>query len=121
MSSLLQRGRTDANNFDKDFTSEDPVLTPTDQVIANAINQDEFRGFSFVNPDYGKLSLASESPATTGTKTSTTTPSTAENTLSTTATSSVVTETTTDTLSSNVTLTATNSSPKSTAANESYS
>ncbi len=33
------------------------MLTPTDQVISNAINQDEFRGFSFVNPDYGKLSL----------------------------------------------------------------
>ncbi len=100
-------------------------MTPTDQVIANAINQDEFRGFSFVNPDYGKLSLASESPATMGNQMTTTTTSTADNTSSTTTTttasSSIDTATTTDTLSSNVTLTATNSSPKSTAANESYS
>lgn len=51
-----QKSRTDANNFDKDFTSEDPVLTPVDPAIIKAINQEEFRGFSFINPDYGKLS-----------------------------------------------------------------
>ncbi len=38
------------------------MLTPTDQVIANAINQEEFRGFSMVNPDYGKLTLTVGQP-----------------------------------------------------------
>lgn len=42
----------DTNNFDKDFTSEDPILTPIDPIIVKAINQDEFRDFSFINPDW---------------------------------------------------------------------
>lgn len=46
---------TDATNFDKDFTSEDPRLTPVDPVVISAINQDEFQGFTFVNEDFGKL------------------------------------------------------------------
>ncbi|KAL5009255.1 hypothetical protein ScPMuIL_014836 [Solemya velum] len=54
------KSKTDANNFDKDFTSEEPSLTPVDPSVAKAINQDEFRGFSFVNPDYGKLYQTSE-------------------------------------------------------------
>ncbi|XP_052767110.1 calcium-independent protein kinase C-like isoform X2 [Mya arenaria] len=49
------KSKTDANNFDKDFTTEEPVLTPIDPAVVKAINQEEFRGFSFVNPDYGKL------------------------------------------------------------------
>ena len=55
----LQKSKTDANNFDKDFTSEEPTLTPIDQAVVRAINQEEFRGFSFVNPDYGKFDQAS--------------------------------------------------------------
>ncbi|WAR20129.1 KPC2-like protein [Mya arenaria] len=31
----------------------EPVLTPIDPAVVKAINQEEFRGFSFVNPDYG--------------------------------------------------------------------
>lgn len=49
------KSRTDANNFDKDFTCEEPTLTPVDIHVVSVINQDEFRGFSFVNPDYGRL------------------------------------------------------------------
>ena len=52
-----QKNKTDANNFDRDFTSEDPILTPIDKNVIGTINQEEFRGFSFVNPDYGKLEL----------------------------------------------------------------
>nr|CFW94231.1 Eka-inaC2 protein [Euperipatoides kanangrensis] len=44
--------KKDVNNFDQDFTKEEPVLTPIDPAIVRAINQEEFRGFSFVNPDY---------------------------------------------------------------------
>ncbi|XP_062621561.1 calcium-independent protein kinase C-like isoform X2 [Saccostrea cucullata] len=50
------KSRTDANNFDKDFTSEEPTLTPVDPAVVKTINQEEFHGFSFINPDYGKLS-----------------------------------------------------------------
>lgn len=35
------------NNFDQDFTREEPVLTPTDGNIVKQINQDEFKGFSY--------------------------------------------------------------------------
>ena len=54
---VTQKSKTDANNFDRDFTSEDPVLTPVEPAVIKTINQDEFRGFSFVNPEYGKLEL----------------------------------------------------------------
>ena len=40
------------NNFDQDFTKEEPVLTPTPADVLRTINQDEFRNFSFVNPDF---------------------------------------------------------------------
>ena len=52
--------KTDANNFDKDFTSEEPTLTPVDPSVVKAINQEEFSGFSFINPDYGKTSHTSD-------------------------------------------------------------
>lgn len=55
------KSRTDANNFDKDFTSEEPTLTPVDMSVVKAINQEEFQGFSFINPDYGKLSYCTTS------------------------------------------------------------
>ncbi|XP_072348008.1 protein kinase C eta type [Scyliorhinus torazame] len=38
----------DVNNFDRDFTAEKPVLTPIDETLIRMINQDEFKGFSFV-------------------------------------------------------------------------
>ncbi|XP_078418388.1 protein kinase C eta type isoform X2 [Cetorhinus maximus] len=38
----------DVNNFDRDFTTEKPVLTPIDETLVRMINQDEFKGFSFV-------------------------------------------------------------------------
>ncbi|XP_033735164.1 calcium-independent protein kinase C-like [Pecten maximus] len=54
------KSKTDANNFDKDFTSEEPALTPVDPSVVKAINQEEFRGFSFINPDYGKVFQSSD-------------------------------------------------------------
>ncbi|KAG8177378.1 hypothetical protein JTE90_015932 [Oedothorax gibbosus] len=44
--------KRDVNNFDADFTKEEPVLTPVSSEVLRNINQDEFRGFSFVNDDY---------------------------------------------------------------------
>ncbi|ESO87648.1 hypothetical protein LOTGIDRAFT_127378 [Lottia gigantea] len=57
------KSKTDANNFDKDFTSEEPTLTPVEPEELRAINQEEFKGFSFINEDYGKLELESPPPA----------------------------------------------------------
>uniref|UniRef100_A0A3P9MCV9 Protein kinase C n=1 Tax=Oryzias latipes TaxID=8090 RepID=A0A3P9MCV9_ORYLA len=39
--------KRDVNNFDQDFTREEPVLTPVDETIVKQINQDEFKGFSY--------------------------------------------------------------------------
>ncbi|XP_049300792.1 protein kinase C isoform X1 [Anopheles funestus] len=49
----LQRSARDALNFDTEFTKEDPVLTPVPNDIIRCINQDEFGGFSFTNPEFG--------------------------------------------------------------------
>jgi len=40
------KGRTDTSNFDSEFTSVTPVLTPVQSVLTQA-HQEEFRGFSY--------------------------------------------------------------------------
>ncbi|KAG8036392.1 hypothetical protein G9C98_003714 [Cotesia typhae] len=47
----------DAMNFDTEFTKEEPVLTPVHQSVLQSVNQDEFRGFSFVNRDFNTSKL----------------------------------------------------------------
>ena len=54
---MLQKSKVDANNFDRDFTSEDPTLTPVDAGVVKTINKEEFRGFSFINPHFAQLQL----------------------------------------------------------------
>ena len=49
---VLQKSRTDVDNFDTDFTREKPKLTPTDKNVLSSIPQDDFRGFSYVNPNF---------------------------------------------------------------------
>lgn len=49
---FLQRSKRDVNNFDADFTKEEPRLTPVDTEAVRTINQEEFDGFSFVNDDF---------------------------------------------------------------------
>ncbi|XP_004520297.1 protein kinase C, brain isozyme isoform X1 [Ceratitis capitata] len=44
--------RKDVSNFDKQFTSEKTDLTPTDKVFMMNLDQTEFVGFSYVNPEY---------------------------------------------------------------------
>ncbi|MED6274704.1 hypothetical protein CHARACLAT_019101 [Characodon lateralis] len=43
--------KRDVNNFDQDFTKEEPVLTPTDEAIIRQINQEEFKEFSYCAPE----------------------------------------------------------------------
>ncbi|XP_057296654.1 protein kinase C delta type-like [Hydractinia symbiolongicarpus] len=40
------------NNFDPDFTMEDPKLTPTDEQLLKSMDQVQFKGFSFINPAF---------------------------------------------------------------------
>ncbi|KAL0969039.1 hypothetical protein UPYG_G00221880 [Umbra pygmaea] len=40
----------DVNNFDPDFTQEEPTLTPIEDLLPS-INQDEFNNFSFTSPE----------------------------------------------------------------------
>lgn len=60
----FQKTKRDVNNFDQDFTKEEPVLTPVSSEVLRNINQDEFRGFSFVNEDYNPAKFVCDGPAT---------------------------------------------------------
>ena len=42
-------------NFDLEFTTEDPVLTPIDSDLIDIIDQSEFDGFSFYNEFFGPV------------------------------------------------------------------
>jgi len=46
------RHRKDVSNFDRQFTSEKTDLTPTDKVFMMNLDQNEFAGFSFLNPEF---------------------------------------------------------------------
>ncbi|XP_044266053.1 protein kinase C-like [Tribolium madens] len=46
------KSKKDALNFDAEFTKEEPVLSPVSTEVTNSINQEEFKGFSFINPNY---------------------------------------------------------------------
>ena len=47
-----QRSKRDFSNFDVDFISEQPRLTPLDRDQAHSINQNEFEGFTFTNSEF---------------------------------------------------------------------
>lgn len=49
---MLQKSKKDALNFDAEFTREEPMLTPVNIEVLRSINQEEFKGFSFINKDF---------------------------------------------------------------------
>ncbi|XP_065920460.1 calcium-independent protein kinase C-like [Dysidea avara] len=48
----MVKGKYDVSNFDHDFTSEAPNLSP---LADNDIDQTEFSGFTFTNSEFGKM------------------------------------------------------------------
>ncbi|VVC87774.1 unnamed protein product [Leptidea sinapis] len=44
--------KIDVSNFDKQFTTEKTELTPTDKLFMMNLDQTEFMGFSFLNPEF---------------------------------------------------------------------
>lgn len=50
--SLRQKSRRDVGNFDKEFTKMVVELTPTDKLFIMNLDQNEFQGFSYTNPEF---------------------------------------------------------------------
>ncbi|XP_041844035.1 protein kinase C gamma type isoform X2 [Melanotaenia boesemani] len=50
-------GGRKGENFDKFFTGAPSALTPSDPDVLAAINQEDFQGFSFLNPDFAPSPL----------------------------------------------------------------
>lgn len=54
---LHRQGGKKGENFDKFFTAAQTALTPSDPDILAAMNQEDFEGFSFINPDFAPSPL----------------------------------------------------------------
>lgn len=48
----MQRSKKDFSNFDVDFISENPRLTPVDDKVVQSLCQEEFIGFTFTNSEF---------------------------------------------------------------------
>ncbi|KAM3622889.1 uncharacterized protein V6R79_004316 [Siganus canaliculatus] len=46
------KSRRDVGNFDKEFTKMAVELTPTDKLFIMNLDQNEFQGFSYTNPEF---------------------------------------------------------------------
>uniref|UniRef100_A0A670XMT3 Protein kinase C n=1 Tax=Pseudonaja textilis TaxID=8673 RepID=A0A670XMT3_PSETE len=45
------KSKEDVSNFDPEFLKEEPILTPIEEGILSMINQEEFRNFSYTDPE----------------------------------------------------------------------
>uniref|UniRef100_A0A8D0H3C7 AGC-kinase C-terminal domain-containing protein n=1 Tax=Sphenodon punctatus TaxID=8508 RepID=A0A8D0H3C7_SPHPU len=48
----LKKDKRDTSNFDKEFTRKPVELTPTDKLFIMNLDQNEFAGFSYTNPEF---------------------------------------------------------------------
>ncbi|XP_037929641.1 protein kinase C, eye isozyme-like [Teleopsis dalmanni] len=48
----IVKHRKDLRHFDKSFTVEKPELTPTDKLFMMNLDQNDFIGFSYMNPEF---------------------------------------------------------------------
>ncbi|TFK10483.1 beta-tectorin [Platysternon megacephalum] len=51
-SGYSQKDKRDTSNFDKEFTRQPVELTPTDKLFIMNLDQTEFAGFSYTNPEF---------------------------------------------------------------------
>uniref|UniRef100_A0A670KKU1 AGC-kinase C-terminal domain-containing protein n=1 Tax=Podarcis muralis TaxID=64176 RepID=A0A670KKU1_PODMU len=49
---IQQKDKHDTSNFDKEFTRQPVELTPTDKLFIMNLDQNEFAGFSYTNPEF---------------------------------------------------------------------
>ncbi|KAJ1095965.1 hypothetical protein NDU88_001115 [Pleurodeles waltl] len=49
---LDMKDKRDTSNFDKEFTRQPVDLTPTDKLFIMNLDQNEFDGFSYTNPEF---------------------------------------------------------------------
>lgn len=49
---FFQKNQRDTGNFDKEFTKMAVELTPTDKLFIMNLDQNEFQGFSYTNPEF---------------------------------------------------------------------
>ncbi|ETE64129.1 Protein kinase C eta type, partial [Ophiophagus hannah] len=47
----VSKSKEDVSNFDPEFLKEEPILTPIEEGILSMINQEEFRNFSYTDPE----------------------------------------------------------------------
>ena len=50
----MKKSTTDVSNFDVDFISEPPRLSQIDGKLLKTIDEEIFKGFSFVNTEFNK-------------------------------------------------------------------
>jgi len=49
---VFKKSLYDVSNFDPDFTSEPPRLSQIDGKLLKTINEEIFRGFTFINKEF---------------------------------------------------------------------
>ncbi|KAK5856546.1 hypothetical protein PBY51_008133 [Eleginops maclovinus] len=48
----MKKNKKDTCNFDKEFTKMPVDLTPTDKLVIMNLDEEDFLGFSYTNPEY---------------------------------------------------------------------
>ena len=54
---FLQLNAKDVSYFDSAFTEDEPLLTPLPDDFVDAMSQEQFKGFSYTDPNYALPAL----------------------------------------------------------------